>query len=55
MEKLQNSLTDSKKLSERDLDYDWVILIQEALVMGITIEEIKQFLQSYKGINPKSH
>lgn len=55
MEKLQSPLTDSKQLLEKDLDYDWVILIQEALVMGITIDEIKQFLQSYKGVNPKNH
>jgi hypothetical protein len=42
--------------SNRDLDYEWVMLIQEAFTQGITKEEIKQFLQTYGDINhQKSH
>jgi hypothetical protein len=42
--------------SNRDLDYEWVKLIQEAFILGISIEEIKYFLQTYGDINhQKSH
>jgi hypothetical protein len=42
--------------SNRDLDYEWVKLIQEAFILGITKEEIKHFLQTYGDLNhQKNH
>ncbi|MGM0875328.1 MAG: anti-repressor SinI family protein [Bacillota bacterium] len=56
MEKIQPfNLTNSKRFMDRDLDYEWVNLIQEALMMGITQEEIRHFLQFNVGINHKNH
>ncbi|MCM3740242.1 anti-repressor SinI family protein [Oceanobacillus luteolus] len=38
-----------EKLSvELKLDYDWVVLIKEAKKIGMTVEEIRLFLQSSK-------
>lgn len=32
--------------SEKELDKEWVALIKKAIKMGITVEEIREFLKS---------
>ncbi|WP_368658650.1 anti-repressor SinI family protein [Metabacillus halosaccharovorans] len=34
-------------MTTQNLDEEWEVLIQEALQLGITSEEIKSFLNSY--------
>lgn len=36
--------TDTPVIINSELDYEWVILILEAKRMGLTLEEIKEFL-----------
>jgi len=31
------------------LDYEWISLIKEAKTMGITMEEVREFLEKPKG------
>jgi DNA-binding transcriptional regulator YhcF (GntR family) len=35
-----------KKRKKEEIDYEWVELIEEALQMGLTKEEIRAFLKS---------
>ncbi|WP_226666572.1 anti-repressor SinI family protein [Metabacillus litoralis] len=37
----------------KELDYEWTVLIKEALEMGITKEEIISFLQTFPFIDQK--
>lgn len=39
----------SEKAITEELDQEWTQLIMEALEMGLKIEEIREFLQSFKG------
>ncbi|HZH60677.1 MAG TPA: anti-repressor SinI family protein [Metabacillus sp.] len=34
-------------MSNQDLDYEWIELIQQALQQGLDIEDIKSFFENY--------
>jgi len=42
------SLLNKGKLLEKELDKDWIELIKKAYEMGLSIQQVKEFLKSNK-------